>query len=106
MTTPQVVTPDDVVAARETLRDVISSTPVLHSRVLSELIGGPVFLKAENLQRTRAFKIPGAYLRVAPMSQAPPAPRGVPPRPGNHPPGAPAPAAHPAPRPPPLLPPP
>src|SRR5260370_41737470 len=70
MTTPQVVTPDDVVAARETLRDVISSTPVLHSRVLSELIGGPVFLKAENLQRTGSFKIRGAYVRIARMSDA------------------------------------
>ena len=70
MTTPQVVTSDDVVAARETLRDVISPTPMLRSRVLSELIGGPVFLKAENLQRTGSFKIRGAYVRIARMSDA------------------------------------
>ena len=56
---------DDVVAARELLRDIISPTPVLRSRVLSELIGGPVFLKCENLQRTGSFKIRGAYLRIA-----------------------------------------
>jgi threonine dehydratase len=65
---PQVVTSDDVVAARETLREVISATPVLYSRVLSELIGGPVYLKAENLQRTGSFKIRGAYFRIARMS--------------------------------------
>ncbi|HEX4834144.1 MAG TPA: threonine ammonia-lyase [Trebonia sp.] len=64
------MTSDDVVAARETLRDVIVPTPVLYSRVLSELVGGPVYLKAENLQRTGSFKIRGAYARIARMSDA------------------------------------
>jgi threonine dehydratase len=64
----QVVSSDDVVAAREVLRDVVTQTPVLHSRVLSELTGGPVYLKAENLQRTGSFKIRGAYVRIARMS--------------------------------------
>jgi threonine dehydratase len=70
MTDPQVVTSDDVVAARETLREVIAQTPVLYSRVLSDLVGGPVYLKAENLQRTGSFKIRGAYVRIAGMSDA------------------------------------
>jgi threonine dehydratase len=70
MTDPQVVTSDDVVAARETLREVIAETPVLYSWVLSDLIGGPVYLKAENLQRTGSFKIRGAYVRIAGMSDA------------------------------------
>jgi threonine dehydratase len=61
---------DDVVAAREVLSDVISPTPVLYSRVLSELNGGPVHLKCENLQRTGSFKIRGAYVRIARMSDA------------------------------------
>jgi threonine dehydratase len=61
---------DDVVAARELLRDVISPTPVLRSRVLSDLVGGPVFLKCENLQRTGSFKIRGAYLRIARLTDA------------------------------------
>ena len=43
---------DDIVAARELLSDVVSTTPVLYSRVLSELAGGPVYLKCETLQRT------------------------------------------------------
>ena len=64
------MTSDDVVAARETLRDVISPTPVLYSRVLSELVGGPVYLKAENLQRTGSFKVRGAYLRISRLSDA------------------------------------
>jgi threonine dehydratase len=69
-TTSSQVQTDDVVAARKVLRDVISPTPVLRSRVLSELVGGPVFLKCENLQRTGSFKIRGAYLRIARLTDA------------------------------------
>jgi threonine dehydratase len=61
---------DDIVAARELLSDVISPTPVLYSRVLSELAGGPVYLKCENLQRTGSFKVRGAYTRIARLSDA------------------------------------
>jgi len=64
------VTPDDIAAARKLLHDVISDTPVLHSRVLSEIVGGPVYLKCENLQRTGSFKVRGAYLRIARLSDA------------------------------------
>jgi threonine dehydratase len=61
---------DDIVAARELLKDVISPTPVLYSRVLSEQAGGPVYLKCENLQRTGSFKVRGAYTRIARLSDA------------------------------------
>ena len=64
------VQPDDIVAARELLRDVISPTPMLYSRVLSEAVGGPVYLKCENLQRTGSFKVRGAYTRIARLSDA------------------------------------
>ena len=66
MTTPSLpVTPADVAAAADVLRGVLSPTPLLHSRVLSERAGGPVFLKCENLQRTGSFKARGAYLRIS-----------------------------------------
>ena len=61
---------DNVVAARNLLRDVISETPMMHSRVLSESLAGPVFLKCENLQRTGSFKVRGAYTRIARLSDA------------------------------------
>ncbi|GAA3944824.1 threonine ammonia-lyase [Actinomadura viridis] len=64
------VTVDDIRAARELLRDVSVPTPLMHSRVLSEAIGGPVYLKCENLQRTGSFKIRGAYVRIARLSEA------------------------------------
>ena len=61
---------DDVAAAREILTGVILATPLLRSRVLSERIGGPVYLKCENLQRTGSFKARGAYLRIYRLSGA------------------------------------
>jgi threonine dehydratase len=61
---------EDITAAREILSGVLLETPLLHSRVLSERIGGPVYLKCENLQRTGSFKARGAYLRIARLSDA------------------------------------
>src|SRR6185369_8077910 len=68
--TPGAVSSDDVTAARKLIADVISDTPLLHSRVLSEAVGGPVFLKCENLQRTGSFKVRGAYYRIARLAEA------------------------------------
>src|SRR3954468_10907516 len=56
---------EDIRAARELLRDVTVTTPILQSRSLSSRIGGPVHLKCENLQRAGSFKIRGAYVRIA-----------------------------------------
>ena len=64
------VGPDDVAAARDVLRGVLAPTPLLRSRVLSDRLGGPVFLKCENLQRTGSFKARGAYLRIARLTDS------------------------------------
>ena len=61
---------DDLAAARKVLDDVVLHTPMLYSRALSEQIGGPVYLKCENLQRTGSFKARGAYLRIWRLSDA------------------------------------
>ena len=45
-------------------------TPMESSRPLNLLVGGPVYLKCENLQRTGSFKIRGAYTRIARLSDA------------------------------------
>jgi threonine dehydratase len=68
VTTPSSLDVTDIHAARELLRDVAVDTPLLRSRILSEMLGGPVFLKCENLQRTGSFKIRGAYVRIARLS--------------------------------------
>ena len=70
MTTIPQVRPDDVAAAQKLLRGIVSPTPVLHSRVLSDRLSGPVFLKCENLQRTGSFKARGAYVRISRLTEA------------------------------------
>jgi threonine dehydratase len=69
-TTSERLRVEDIAAAREVFSGVILETPLLHSRVLSEQIGGPVYLKCENLQRTGSFKVRGAYLRISRLSDA------------------------------------
>jgi threonine dehydratase len=58
----------DIEAARELLQGVVVNTPIETSRWLSDLVGGPVVLKCENLQRTGSFKTRGAYVRIARLS--------------------------------------
>jgi threonine dehydratase len=60
----------DIEAAQQALREVSIRTPMEESRWLSGIVGGPVLIKAENLQRTGSFKIRGAYLRMSRLSEA------------------------------------
>ncbi len=59
------VTLDDVRGAQKMLIGVARVTAMEGSRHLSELVGSPVHLKCENLQRTGSFKLRGAYVRIA-----------------------------------------
>ena len=56
---------EDVVAAAQRLHGVAHPTPVLRANSANELLGGQVFFKCENLQRTGAFKFRGAYNTLA-----------------------------------------
>ena len=56
--------------AHEIVGQVAHVTPVLHSNFLSDLTGAEVWLKAENLQRTGAYKLRGAYHRMTKLSTA------------------------------------
>ncbi len=60
---------DDVLAARERLRGVAHVTPVATSRTLNELAGRSVFLKCESLQRGGAFKFRGAYNTIGQLPE-------------------------------------
>ena len=60
-----VVDAELIAGARRILSGVAFPTPLEHSRALSDLVGGPVYLKCENLQRTGSFKVRGAYVRMA-----------------------------------------
>ncbi|WP_055492274.1 threonine ammonia-lyase [Streptomyces sp. TP-A0356] len=59
------VTPDDVRGAQKMLSGIARVTALEGSRHLSQLVGAPVHLKCENLQRTGSFKLRGAYVRIA-----------------------------------------
>ncbi|MFL6159105.1 MAG: threonine ammonia-lyase, partial [Marmoricola sp.] len=67
--TEGLVTAEEIAAAAELLRGVAVTTPIQESRWLSEILGGPVLLKCENLQRTGSFKIRGAYVRMANLTE-------------------------------------
>ncbi|MER5635934.1 threonine ammonia-lyase [Kitasatospora sp. NPDC002227] len=62
------ITTDDVRGAHKMLAGVARVTPMEGSRYLSGLVGSPVHLKCENLQRTGSFKLRGAYVRIAGLS--------------------------------------
>ncbi|MDQ0284500.1 threonine dehydratase [Rhodococcus fascians] len=59
------VTTSDIASAEALLEPVMRRTPVVASRILSDLTGHEVRLKCENLQRTGSFKPRGAYNRIA-----------------------------------------
>jgi threonine dehydratase len=63
-------TPADISAARERGKGVVLHTPVIPSAYLSQRFGGQVVLKAENLQRTGAFKIRGAMNKLSQLGNA------------------------------------
>ena len=62
------VTLEQIEAARERIREVVVDTPYAYAPILSETSGVKVYLKKENLQMTGAFKIRGAYNKIASLS--------------------------------------
>ncbi len=56
---------EEIQAAQRRIAGIARVTPVYSSETFSRLTGRPVHLKAENLQRTGAFKIRGAVNRIA-----------------------------------------
>ena len=69
MATKTAPTPADIQEARERLANVAMVTPVYGSETFSRIAGRQVWLKAENLQRTGAFKVRGAVNRIATLSR-------------------------------------
>lgn len=54
--------------AKTRIKNVVVDTPFSYAPHLSELSGSKVYLKKENLQVTGAFKIRGAYNKIASLS--------------------------------------
>jgi len=59
----------DILAAKQRIRAVVRTTPVLSDPVFNEIIGCELWLKCENLQRTGAFKFRGASNAVARLDE-------------------------------------
>ena len=64
------VTLDDVLDARELLSGVVRTTPMEPSRGFPAAYDGQIFYKLENVQRAGAYKVRGAYVRIARLSEA------------------------------------
>ena len=70
MKTETAPTAADIRDARERIDGVARETPVYSSETFSRMAGREVWLKAENLQRTGAFKVRGAVNRLSFLSEA------------------------------------
>src|SRR5271169_6031667 len=55
---------NDVQRAGKVISAYIHKTPLIHSNALSALTGADVYLKLENLQKTGAFKVRGAFNKM------------------------------------------
>ncbi len=56
--------------AYERVSDVVHRTPFSYAPILSQMSGYEVYLKKENLQRTGAFKLRGAFNKIASLIEA------------------------------------
>lgn len=59
---------ETIVAAHERISGIVDETPFSYAPRLSEQSGCEIYLKKENLQVTGAFKIRGAYNKIASLS--------------------------------------
>ncbi|MBW1859235.1 MAG: pyridoxal-phosphate dependent enzyme, partial [Deltaproteobacteria bacterium] len=55
---------DDIRKADQALHGRVLRTPLVHSASFSKQLGGEVFLKLENLQKTGSFKLRGAAYKI------------------------------------------
>ncbi|MFZ4504860.1 MAG: threonine ammonia-lyase [Microbacteriaceae bacterium] len=60
----------EFITASSTVAHVAQSTPIEVSRYLGEILGVTVTMKCENLQRTGAYKVRGAYNRMSKLTDA------------------------------------
>src|SRR4051812_8807478 len=79
-----VVTLDDLRAAARVLVGVTTRTPLLPADALTDLLGVPVYVKPEMLQRGGAFKFRGAYTYLSRLSPDERAKGVIAPSSGNH----------------------
>ena len=60
---------EDIITARQRLNGVAIKTPLLHNQTLSDQFDCNLFLKREDMQVVRSFKIRGAYNKMKSMTE-------------------------------------
>ncbi len=60
----------DIQDAATALSDIVIHTPLMENMEVNAHLGGRLLIKAENAQRTGAFKIRGAYNRIRQLDEA------------------------------------
>ncbi|MEW5568011.1 threonine ammonia-lyase IlvA [Rossellomorea marisflavi] len=65
----QTVLVEDIMIANQRIKDVVLHTPLQFNSLLSDKYGCNVYLKREDLQVVRSFKIRGAYNRIKKLSE-------------------------------------
>ncbi|CAM3500518.1 threonine ammonia-lyase IlvA [Cytobacillus oceanisediminis] len=61
---------EDILIAFQQLKDIVAHTPLQKNERLSEKYGCNVYLKREDLQHVRSFKLRGAYYKVKSLNAA------------------------------------
>ncbi|ALA55143.1 threonine ammonia-lyase IlvA [Shouchella clausii] len=59
----------DIIRANQQIKDVVTHTPLQKDQVLSERYDCTVYLKREDMQVVRSFKIRGAYYQISSLSK-------------------------------------
>ncbi len=65
---PEMLTLDAFEQASEKVKEVTQKTELVESPYFSQATGNRVFLKPENMQRTGAYKVRGAYYKISTLS--------------------------------------
>ena len=59
-----VVQVENILIAHQFLKDVVEHTPLQKNEYLSEKYGANIYIKREDLQHVRSFKLRGAYYKI------------------------------------------
>lgn len=69
-TAVNLISVEEVMKARHRLRGIALETPLMRSTRLSQLYGAEIYLKREDLQEVRSYKIRGSYNKMSSLSEA------------------------------------
>jgi len=69
-TKAKLIAVDAIIKAQMHLKSIVSHTPLMHNFNLSERYGANIYLKREDLQIVRSYKIRGAFNKISSLSTA------------------------------------